>query len=143
MRRYRFRLQPVLTVRRTEQDSAQGALLAAHTVVTARERALDALTELYAERLTRPAPCTAAGFRAEQAHRQAMAQLVVAQHARLSAARRDQEEAREAYAAAAGRVSALERLDERQHEAHRVAERREEDQATDELVVARYGREDA
>ena len=141
MKRYRFRLQPVLNVRRSEQDAARGALLAATAQVAAQEVELLARRQAYEARGRRPVPTGAAEFRLEQSHRRALGQAVLDQQARLAAAQEQQAAARQLWTAAAARVGALERLDERQHDAHRVAELKEDDLVTDELVVARHGRE--
>ena len=141
MKRYRFRLDPVLTVRRSEQDAARGALLAATATVAARERELEARTAEYAYRVQRPLAATVPEFRLEQTRRQALGQAVLDARIQLLVAREEQAAARAAWTAAAGRVGALERLDERQRLEHRVAELKEDDLLTDELVVARHGRE--
>lgn len=141
MRRYRFRLDPVLKVRRSQQDAARGALLAATAHVDGQERELQSRREAYEHRAQRRLAATAPEFRLEQAHRQALGQAVLDQQSRLEQARELQDVARQAWAEAAARVGALERLDERQREAHGLAELKEEDLVTDELVVARHGRQ--
>ena len=141
MKRYRFRLQPVLTVRRSEQDAARGALLAATADVGAQELELQARTAAYELRVQRPVPVKVNEFRLEQSRRQAMGQAVLDQRAQLATAREQQAHARAAWTEAAARVGALERLDERQRAEHRLAEIKEDDLLTDELVVARHGRE--
>ena len=141
MKRYRFRLEPVLHVRRTEQDAARGALLAATAEVAAQQRELEQRQAAYTYRVQRPLAASTPEFRLEQSHRRALGQAVLEQQARIAHAREQQELARETWVAAAGRVGALERLDERQRAAHRLAELKEDDLLTDELVVARHGRE--
>jgi flagellar export protein FliJ len=141
VKRYRFRLEPVLHVRRSEQDAARGALLAATAEVGAQQHELEQRQAAYAVRVQRPLAATAPDFRLEQSRRQALGQAVLAQQVRLAQAREQQELARESWVAAAARVGALERLDERQRAAHRVAELKEDDLLTDELVVGRHGRE--
>ena len=141
MKRYRFRLEPVLNVRRSEQDAARGALLAAAARVTAQEAELLARRQAYAARGQRPVPTWAPEFRLEQSHRRALVQAVLDQQAQLTAAQEQQAAARQAWTEAAARVGALERLDERQRDAHRLAELKEDDLITDELVVSRHGRQ--
>lgn len=140
MKRYRFRLTPVLRVRRSEQDAARGALLAATALVQSCEQQLATRVQAYEARVQRRLAATVPEFRLEQTRRRALGQAVLDQRADLEHARRQQDAARAAWAAAAARVSALERLDQRQRAEHRVAELKEDDLLTDELVVARHGR---
>lgn len=140
MKRYRFRLDLVLRVRRNEEDAARGALLAATATVAAEEGRLAERHASYAAALTPPASSTAADFRREQLRREALGAAVVEQRHRLEQARGAQLQARDGWAAAAAKVGALERLEERSREEHRIAELREDDLVADELVVARYGR---
>lgn len=140
MKRYRFRLGPVLRVRRQEEDRAQGAVLracaalaAAHDELTARDRA-------YASSLTAHGSRPAADFLCQQAHRNALAAAVLAQRRSIEQAGQLLQQARETLTAAAARVGALERLDERQQAAHTARALREDELTVDDLVVARAGR---
>lgn len=142
MRRYRFRLQPVLGVRRTEQDQARGGVMSAHTAMNAQERVLAGCVEAYSAALTAQGPRSAADFLVETAHRTALADAVLQQRRRLSQAQLAVEQARDVLTAAAARVGALERLDERQRAEHTAHALREEDLIVDDLVVARFGRAD-
>lgn len=141
MKRYSFRLAPVLRVRRSEEDAARGALLAATAAVTAQERLLAERQEAYAAAMAPKAAASASDFRADQLRRQAYGAAVLEQSQRVEQARAAQDSARGAWSAAAARVGALERLEERAREEHRVAELREDDLIADELVVSRFGRE--
>ncbi|CAA9485192.1 MAG: hypothetical protein AVDCRST_MAG38-2280, partial [uncultured Solirubrobacteraceae bacterium] len=49
MRRYRFRLEPVLRVRRQEQDAARAVVLAATALTGAEAEALAERDQAYAE----------------------------------------------------------------------------------------------
>ena len=137
MKRYQFRLEKVMKVRRIQQDQARAG------VVEARRRADEAVAES-ARRLdayaTCPAPSTAvpaAAFLAARALHELKAQaLVIA---------RDGEEAAwevvslrlDEWSDAARRVSALERLDARRREEYALELRRDEDAQVDDLVVSR------
>ena len=142
MRRYRFRLAPVLRVRRTEQDLAQAALLAAHALVRTEQEALARREDAYAAAVNAQAPRRAADFVYEQAHRAALGTTVLAQRSRLAEAEQALEAARRAHTAAASRVGALERLDERQRAEHHAHALREDDLIVDDLVVSRVARSD-
>ena len=142
MRRYRFRLEPVLGVRRSEQDLARGGVMAAQTAVNAQEKALAGCLDAYSAALTAQGPRCAADFLVETAHRTALADAVLQQRRRLSEAQVAVDQARVVLTAAAARVGALERLDERQRAEHTAHALREEDLIVDDLVVARFGRAD-
>ncbi len=142
MRRYRFRLASVLRVRRSEQDLAQAALLAAHAVVRTEQQALTRRDEAYAAAVSAQAPSRAADFVYEQAHRAALGTAVLAQRSRLAEAEQSLQAARSAFSAAASRVGALERLDERQRAEHHAHALREDDLIVDDLVVSRVARSD-
>lgn len=139
MKRYRFRLGPVLSVRRSEQDAARGALLAAIAAVGAEEDQLTRRSAAFADAAVPAGVTPAADFRRMQLHREALGAAVVEQRRRLEQARVEQESARGSWTEAAARVGALERLDERARTEHRLVEQREDDRLTDEIVVARFG----
>lgn len=140
MKRYRFRLEPVLRVRRTEQDLAQAAVLSAQTVVAAELQTLTARDDAYARALSLQGSLSAAEFCYEQAHRSALASAVLTQRQRVQQAERGVEHAQAVWSAAAARVGALDRLDERQRAEHHAHSLREEELTVDDLVVARFGR---
>ena len=140
MRRYRFRLEPVLRVRRTQEETARGQLLAARAAVAAQEQLLTARSDAYAAALTPAGTQACADFLAGQARRSALGAAVLEQRRRLAEAGEDAAHARLAWSAAAVRVGALERLDERARTEHAARTLKEDELATDELVVARHGR---
>lgn len=142
MRRFRFRLETVLRVRRVQEDLARAELMtanhAAHeraALVAARTAEYDARElpsgvhsyDTFALQTFRWDAAAGAVTTARAAHRDAMA--VVADR------RRDWSEAR-------ARVAALERLEERRRADHALEVRRAEDRLVDDLVVARHRRED-
>lgn len=140
MKRYRFRLEPVLRVRRHAEEAARGALLAASAAVSAQERAAQERAAEYAAATAGGIAGSADRIRLEHARRSALAAAVLEQRRLLADARAGLESARQAWTAAAAAVSALERLDERQRGDHAAAALKEDDQLTDELVVSRHGR---
>lgn len=139
MKRYRFRLEPVLRVRRNEQDLARSAVLAARADVASETAALDERDRAYAAALAAHGTRSTADFTYEQAHRSALANAVLDQRRRLAQAERDVEVASAAWTAAAARVGALERLDERSRAEHTARALREDELTVDDLVVSRRG----
>ena len=141
MRRYRFRLEPVLRVRRQEQDAARGAVLAATALTGAEAEALAERDRAYAAGTGRSrARARAADFVHVQQHRAALGRAVLDQRRRLQrGARRGLAQARTGWTAAAARVGALERLDERQRAEHTARAAKEEEMVVDDLVVSRFG----
>lgn len=141
MKRYRFRLDPALRVRRTQEDLARAALLAATTAAVLQEREVERQTAAYTAALTAHGIRPCADFLFEQAHRAALGASVLRQRELLAAARADVDAARAAWSDAAARVGALERLDERARAEHRLQSDREDQLTSDELVTARHGRQ--
>lgn len=140
MRRYRFRLEPVLRVRRDEQDLAQAAVLTAQAEAGAEVGRLRDRDQAYAQAVGAQGPCSAADFVYEQQHRHALATAVLDQRRRVAQAEEVVQQARVALTGAASRVGALERLDERQRAEHSARALKEEELIIDDLVVARFGR---
>lgn len=138
MRRYRFRLEPVLRVRRQEQNLARGAVLAATVLAGAESDALAERDLAYAAGANAQGPRAAADFVYVQKHRAALGQAVLDQRRRLSEAEARLAQARTDWTAAAARVGALERLDERQRAEHTARALKEEEMLVDDLVVSRF-----
>ncbi len=137
MRRYVFRLASVLRVRRSEQDVALAAVLRAQAAAAEQSALLAERDLAYARALVPQGSRSRADFVHEQAHRAALAQAVLDQRQRLQEAEDVIEAARAVWSAAAARVGALERLDERQRAEHHAHALREDDMAVDDLVVSR------
>jgi flagellar export protein FliJ len=142
VKRYRFRLETVLRVRRMHEDAARGELLAATATITAQERELAERAEAYEKSLKPSETQACADFLLEQSRRSSFAAAVLEQRGRVREAHDHAERAREAWSQAAARVGALERLDERQRSEHRTRMQKEDELTTDELVVSRHGRSD-
>jgi len=137
VRRYRFRLEPVLRVRRQEQDVARAAVLAATADVRADADTLAERDRAYADGTAAPARGRACDFVVAQSHRAALGRAVLEQRRCLEVAELRLEQARTGLTAAAARVGALERLDERSHAEHTARNRRAEEMVVDDLVVSR------
>lgn len=140
MKRYQFRLEPVLRVRRIEQDTVQAAMAAAHRGLGDAEAALDASITRYDSRPPTGGSRPASAWLAERASIGRTAATVVAAGVAREVAATCLEEQRAALLAARRRVSALERLDERRRDEHALAAEREEAVEVDELVTTRHGR---
>ena len=138
MRRYRFRLEQVLRVRRQEQDAARAAVLSATAHAGAEADALAERDRAYAAGLTAPESRSAADFVFVQEHRAALGRAVLDQRRRLDEAQAQLALARAGLTAAATRVGALERLDEHARAEHAARALREEEMVVDDLVVSRF-----
>jgi flagellar export protein FliJ len=142
MRKFKFRLQSVLRVRRIQEDMARSELLYANAAARQTERVVDARVVRYRD-MDRPA-----GLQQEPEFALTWFTLDAAAGA-VDVARVLQVEAlatvaerRAEWSEASMRVAALERLEERQRALHTIEIKRDEDRVTDDLVVSRYARED-
>lgn len=138
MRRYRFALDPVLRVRRIQQDSAQALVAAARAGYEQADGVLDHAVERYAARCEPAGVATTGQWLASRTGAELAAASVVAAGAEREAARLQMEEQLDALRQTRMRVTALERLDERRREEHAVESRRAEEAEVDELVTARH-----
>jgi flagellar biosynthesis chaperone FliJ len=140
VKRYKFRLEAVLRVRRVEEERQLMALAAAQRAAVAAERAaLDCLHHYRS--LPTPGPRVGVeGFVGARGRLGlAAGSLRDADAAHTRAVERTEEQRAE-WTEAAQRVSSLERLDERGRAEHEVEARREEDKTVDDTVTGRYGR---
>ena len=141
MKRFRFRLDQVLHVRRVQEDQARFKLLAANRDAHLAAVRVDERLADYAGRAMPVGPQTYEAFEravfmldsgaaavgsARTSHREALAVV---------------DERRVDWTDARRKVAALERLEERRRAEHAVEVQRSEDQLVDDLVVARYVRE--
>jgi flagellar export protein FliJ len=140
MKRFRFRLDQVLHVRRVQEDQARFQLLSANRDAHLAAVRVEERLAQYAERSMPSGPQPYEAFEralflldsgaaavgaARATHRETLA-VVEAKRAEWTDARR--------------RVAALERLEERRRAEHAVEVQRAEDQLVDDLVVARHAR---
>lgn len=140
MKRYQFRLEPVLRVRRIEQDTVQTAVAAAHRALGEALETLQASVARYDSRPAAAGARPAPAWLAERTIVGLTAASVVAAGVAREVAAAGLEERRAALHAARRRVTALERLDERRRDEHALQTQRDEAVEVDELVTARHGR---
>ena len=140
MKRYEFRAEKVLRIRRLQEDIARSGVAAARRSEAAAQAMVDASQQRYAELSVAQVPQSSAAFllSREQAGHRAGA---------VTVARQRRNEAGEATAAALGtwrdanaKVQGLERLDERRRAEHHIDVRRDEDAQADEITTARVRR---
>jgi flagellar protein FliJ len=140
LKRFRFRLEQVLRVRRVQEDMARGALLLANR---GAQRAAASVNERIAEYAAASRPNgaqTYEAFNRMQFDLDNAAGAITVARAEYRHALAVVDQHRADWAAARQRVAALERLEERRREEHAVEARRAEDRLVDDLVVARHAR---
>jgi flagellar export protein FliJ len=140
MKRFRFRLDQVLHVRRVQEDQARFALLSANRDAHIAQTRVDERLADYEQRRLPLGPQSYADFEravflldsgaaavgvARATHREAVAVV---------------EERRAGWTDARRRVAALERLETRRRAEHAIEVQRAEDRLVDDLVVARHAR---
>jgi flagellar export protein FliJ len=142
VKRYRFRLEQVQRVRRVQEDLAAAALGAAQRA----EAALVAVEQARRDAASaRPRPCGAyAGSELLSARVVWDAELHALDRAEAERVRAtlDTDERRDGWLVASRRVKALDLLDERRREDHRIESDREEAARVDDLVAGRFRRHD-
>lgn len=140
MKRYRFRLEPVLRVRRIEEERAVAEFAEAQR---AEQRAQHLQISRFEHYNSIPEPVgilSADAFLADRAVLERAAAGVVAAAGVHRLASIELEERREGWATAAGRVTSLENLEERHRGEHLLEVNRAETAELDELNSARFGR---
>jgi flagellar export protein FliJ len=140
LKRFQFRLEQVLRVRRVQEDIARGALMLANREA---QVAADAVTARIAEYTDAARPAGAQSydtFNLMQSRLDNAAGAITVARAEYRQRLEIVEARRSEWAAARMRVAALERLEERRRAEHAVDVRRAEDRLVDDLVVARYAR---
>jgi flagellar FliJ protein len=142
VKKYRFRLDTVLRVRRTEEDLAKAELARANARVAEAVARVDArLTHYSALPSVGPgATGPTAVFMASRFRQDTAAAAVVAAKVARMAALQDAEAYRLAWSKKATEVQVLERLDERRRTEHEVEATRQADLEVDDIVVTRFGR---
>ncbi len=142
MKRFRFRLEHVLRVRRVQEDIARGALMAAqHAAREAADR-LNARIEEYGAASRPNGAQTYDAFNRMQFRLDNAAAAITVARAEYHQSLDVVEARRADWTAARQRVAALERLETRRRDEHAIEVRRAEDRLVDDLVVARYARGD-
>jgi len=138
MKRYRFRLESVLRVRRIQEDVARGELARATLALAAAESALQEGRD-HLDRLSRqPHPIGPAAWQARRQILLAAAEEIEQLADGVTAAAAERHARQAALAEARTRVRALERLDERRRAQHALEAARREERLVDDLVTARF-----
>jgi flagellar protein FliJ len=142
MKKFKFRLQSVLRVRRLQEDLARAQLLSANRAAREAEAVVENRVTRYST-MERPhgvqyeAAFARTWFRLDKA-----ADAVDEARVQRTQALANVAEQRIAWQAASMRVAALERLEDRQRAEHAIEAQRDEDRLTDDLVSSRFSRED-
>jgi len=140
VKRYRFRLEGVLRVRRVQEDVARGDLARANAAVTAAALDLDRARERLERLSEEPAPADPVEWQTRRSLLLGRAEEVGARRSDLETANTERANRQRALAEARTRVRALERLDDRRRAEHAVETARDESRTMDDLVTARWGR---
>jgi flagellar export protein FliJ len=140
LKRFRFRLEQVLRVRRIQEDMARGALMLANREARAAADQVNARIAEYAAASRPSGAQTYEAFNRMQARLDNAAGAITMARAVYQQALEVVEGRRAEWAAAQQRVAALERLEERRRDEYAIEFRRAEDRLVDDLVVARHAR---
>jgi flagellar protein FliJ len=143
MKRFRFRLEQVLRVRRIEEDRAKVALLEANRAAHDAAVAVEERLAEYATRSFPSGPHSYAEFERTLFLLDAAAGAVDLARINHRAALDVVAQRRAEWLATRQRVDALERLESRRRDEYAVELRRAEDLLVDDLVVARHARKGA
>ena len=141
MKKYRFRLDTVLRVRRLQEEQARYALLEANRSVIRAAEELRQRRETLVERTALPAATEPEKFIAQRGHADRLAAAVRTAAGREVDALEVQTDKRDEWSLRAQRVASLERLDERASDQYRIEANRDEMKLVDDLVSSRFGRE--
>jgi flagellar export protein FliJ len=138
VKRYRFSLESVLHVRRTQEEAARQQLAAANMDLRRSRIALVAETERYQARTDVLGPCDMDSFRASRLGAEQVAGCVAAARQRVESNGLAATARRAEWSHAAREVAALERLDERRQSEWQAEFRRQEDVEVNDMVTARW-----
>jgi flagellar biosynthesis chaperone FliJ len=140
LKRFKFRLEPVLRVREVREHQARAALVAANRAVDAAGGVLTDRVRAYdgAPRATGAVP--AARFTRDVERLERAAGAIFVARERLQDAVDEADGRRAEWSEARQEVRALERLEARAREAHAREVLRAEDRLVDDLVTARHDR---
>jgi flagellar export protein FliJ len=137
VKKYRFRLEAVLRVRRIEEERAMAALVLANRALAEADAELERRLDHYRE-VAQPAGSLAhAEYVKVRSLQDAAAAGVVAAGAARLMAEAEADRKRELWAEAATKVRALERLDERRRDEHAAEVLHEEIITLDEVAASR------
>jgi flagellar export protein FliJ len=136
MKKYRFRLDTVLRVRRIEEERALADLLDANRALVEAEAELDRRLEHYRHVELPTGPLAHQRYVAARNQQDLAAGAVVAAGTARLAAEHERNRLHGIWADAAAKVKALERLDERRREEHAAEVLRQETIVLDEVAAA-------
>lgn len=137
MKRYQFRLAHVERVRRIQEEQARADLLEAQRQLLDAGAETARAAQIYEQRRSKAASANTSQFRANRDRDRLLSQSVIAARTAEANAMILVNQRMESWTEAAQAVSALERLDERQRERHRLEADREEQAELDDLVPPR------
>jgi len=140
MKRFRFRLDQVLHVRRVQEDQARFALMSANRDAHLAQARVDERLADYEQRRLPLGPQSYADFERAVFLLDSGAAAVGVARATRREALAVVEERRAGWTDARRRVAALERLENRRRAEHAIESQRAEDRLVDDLVVARHAR---
>jgi flagellar FliJ protein len=140
MKRYSFRLDPVLRVRRIEEDQRILELANAQRALADAEAMLQRRLDRYSDVPVPAGPVPVDQLLRMRSRQDGVAAAVVAAGANRLRAEATVDLRRQEWSDAAMRVSALERLDDRRRAEHQQEAQRQELVTVDDMVVARAGR---
>jgi flagellar FliJ protein len=143
MKRYRFRLEQVLRVRRIEVERARAELAVANRALAEAEAELELRIETYASLPPKAQMLATELFLLDRARRERLAGAVVTAGGRQVLAGDVVEARRQEWSATAQRVAALERLDDRRRDEHDILAGRTEANILDDIAIARSVRQRA
>lgn len=138
MKRYRFRLDQVLRVRRLQEDQARAEVVSARSEA---DRTTDDLSHRladYHQRQLRDAPVSARHFQGDRDHEHRMANAVTAARLAEANALMVLDSRLSDWTAASRRVDALEHLDDVRRREHLTEALRQEQIDLDDLTSARH-----
>jgi flagellar FliJ protein len=140
VKRYSFRLDPVLRVRRIEEDQKILELANAQRGLVEAEATLQRRLDRYGEVPVATGPVPAEVLLRLRSRQDSVAAAVVHAGANRLRAEATVDLRRQEWSEAAMKVAALERLDERRRAEHAQEAQRQELVTVDDMVVARAGR---
>lgn len=137
MKKYRFRLEVVLRVRRIEEERAMGELLLANRALADADAELERRLDHYREVAQPTGSLPHAEYLKVRSLQDVAAAGVVAAGAARLMAEAEADRKRDLWAAAATKVRALERLDERRRDEHAAEVLHQETIVLDEVATSR------
>ena len=139
MKKYTFSLSKVLRVRRVQEERAAAELAAARAAATAAAAKEAGAAQALASRCARGGLQPAVSFLVWAETTMLAGEALSDAKAEAAAADEEVDARRQEWSEAAARVSALEHLEERGREAHKLENRREETKTVDDIVTSRSG----